>query len=168
MERHPITFADLVGLHRLDRVELGGGPTPLAGTFLNLLTDGGRFTFQAHEVPRERVPAIDHEGWWEPGVEVPERTGLIVMLRTIPAPDGARRVYCVDEASGLVVLELGHLTRADDPNLRSWRGGWFRWEHGAGWESPYLVEPEVGTEPIRRKWVFSPKRVRGAPAKGRY
>jgi hypothetical protein len=169
VERHAITFDDLVGLLRLDHVELGAGPTPLEGRFLNLITDLGRFTFAAQTAWRDPTPAIDPDGVWEPDVAV-EGLGLIVTFRIAPTAEKTyRRVYCVDEATGLVVLELGSITRTDDPNLRGWRSGVFRWEGGVGWDSPYLYEAvEVDGVEIRRKFAFTPKNVRATPRKGRF
>jgi hypothetical protein len=169
VERHAITFDDLVGLHRLDHVELGGGPTPLDGLYLNLISDVGRFTFPAQAAYRDPIPAIDPEGWWEPQVSV-AGSNLLIMCRIAPTAEKRyRRVYCVDETTGLVVLEFGSITLADDPNLRSWRGGVFRWDRGVGWDSPYLVEPpEVGGTEIKRKFAFTPKHIRASPRKGRF
>jgi hypothetical protein len=167
MERHEISFDDLVGLHSLDYVALAPFPTPEDRQVLQLITDSGRFTFPT----ALWGSAIEPRGHWEPGVTAPASLGLVVMCRAVPnAEKQVRRLYCVDEATSLVVLEFGYLDRRyDDPNLRTAWVGVFKWEGGTGWESPYLVEPEEsGGVEIKRRFAFTPKRVGAGRPKGNY
>lgn len=164
MERHEIAFEDLVGLHGLDHVELGPFPTPEDRPAVQLITDSGRFVF-----PQALWgTAIQPHGTWEPGVTSPTSLGLVVMCRAVPnAEKQVRRLYWIDEATSLVVLEFGYLDRRfDDPNLRTAEAGVFEWEGGTGWESPYLVEQEPDGVEIKRRFAYTPKRVGAGRPKG--
>jgi hypothetical protein len=170
VEVHRIAFADLVGLHRLDHVEIGPSPIEDTRTMFKLITDAGRFLFPTGEL-RDGLASIEPEGYWQPEVTVAPALGILVMMRVVPnAENQVRRMYCVDETTGLVVLEFGYIDRTyDDPNMRTNRAGVFRWENGEGWESPYLVEPdEVGGVEIEKQFKLHPKRVGAGRPKGKF
>ncbi len=129
--------------------------------FLTLITSEGMFVFPING--NSYSGAYAYGLWvsdWVPDFQV-DAPGQVVELRVAPTHElHYLRMYAVDEATGLVCLEFGTSSRADDPNQRHAHQDVFRYEGGAGWDSPYLhAPPEVSGVEIRREYGFTPKSV---------